>query len=324
METKTALITGINGQDGSFLAELLLGKGYEVYGLIRRLSIPNLHNIQHLVDNDSITLLGGDLADQSSIISAIQETKPDELYNLAAQSFVGESWRQAEYTINITGLGALRIFEAVRQINKDIKIYQASSSEMYGNAIECPQSENTLMNPRSPYGVAKLMAHNMARVYRESYGMWVSCGILFNHESERRGIEFVSQKIADGVARILLGKEKVLRLGDINAKRDWGYAPDYVNAMWLMLNKAESPDNYVIATNQSHTVRDFCTIAFECVDLNWEMFTKFDNNLLRPAEIFELQGDYTKALRELDWKPTTKFDKLVKIMVANKLKELKK
>ncbi len=323
VETKRALITGVTGQDGSYLAELLLEKGYEIYGLVRRLSSPNLKHIQNLVDNESINLIGGDLADQSSIASAINISKPDEIYNLAAQSFVGESWNQAEYTTNITGLGALRVYETARHINKDIRIYQASSSEMYGN-IKAPQSELTVMHPRSPYGVAKLMAHETGRVFRESYGMWVSCGILFNHESERRGIEFVSQKIANGVARIKLGLGKELTLGNIRAKRDWGYSPDYVEGMWLMLN-TNKPDDFVIASGESHSVREFCEIAFNYVKLgNWESYVKFDKGLERPAEIYDLVGDYTKARKVLRWEPNTSFRKLVEIMVDAQLDELSK
>jgi len=323
METRRALITGVTGQDGSYLAELLLEKGYEIYGMVRRLSSPNSKNIQDLVDDESITLIGGDLADQSSIVSAINISKPDEIYNLAAQSFVGESWNQAEFTSNITGLGALRVYESVRQINKNIRIYQASSSEMYGNVM-APQNEFTVMHPRSPYGVAKLMAHETGRVFRESYNMWVSCGILFNHESERRGIEFVSQKIANGVARIKLGLDKELRLGNIRAKRDFGYSPDYVEAMWLILNEACKPEDFVIGTGKSHSVREFCQIAFDHVHLDWEGYVKFDKGLERPAEIHDLVGDCSKAKEKLGWKPKTSFENLVKIMVDAQLEEVDK
>lgn len=321
-ETKIALITGVTGQDGSYLAEMLISKGYEVFGLVRRLSSPNLKNIQCLVDNDSITLIGGDLADQSSIVSAINISKPDEIYQLAAQSFVGESWNQAEYTTNITGLGALRVYESTRQINRNIRIYQASSSEMYGN-VKAPQNENTVMHPRSPYGIAKLMAHETARVYRESYGMWISCGILFNHESPRRGIEFVSQKIANGVARIELGLDKKLKLGNIRAKRDWGYSRDYVEAMWSMLNDVDSAEDFVIATGESHSVREFCELAFNYVGLeNWENYVKFDKGLERPAEIHDLIGNCSKAREKFGWNSKTSFDKLVKIMVDAQLYDL--
>lgn len=327
-ETNNVLITGITGQDGSYLAELLLEKGYEVYGMVRRLSVPNLKNIEGLVRENRIVLIDGDLLDQASIIKALQISQPDEVYNLAAQSFVATSWQQAMFTCEVTGLGALRVFDACRMIEdytgKKIKIYQASSSEQYGlaNGI-CPQNEETPMIPRSPYGCTKLYAHNMARVYRESYDMWISCGILFNHESNRRGIEFVSQKIADGVARIKLGLDKELRLGNIRAKRDWGFAPDYVEAMWMMLNNTEKPDNFVIASGESHSVREFCEIAFGYIGLNWEMYVRPDTGLMRPAEIFELKGDYRKAENVLGWKPRTTFKELVELMVQNKLDEIK-
>lgn len=323
METKRALITGVTGQDGSYLAELLLSKGYTVYGLVRRLSIPNLKNIEGI--KDKIHIIGGDLLDQASIINAIKISEPDEIYHLGAQSFVATSWEQAELTMDATGLGAMRIFEGARMAEdytgKKIKVYQASSSEMYGNANGiCPQNEETIMLPRSPYGVAKLMAHNLARVYRESYDMNIWCGILFNHESPRRGIEFVSQKIANGVARIKLGLDKELKLGNIRAKRDWGYASDYVEAMWMMLNNEKS-DDYVIASGKSHSVREFCQIAFSTVELDWEQFVKFDDNLKRPAEIFNLVGDYSKAKTSLGWAPKTSFNDLVNIMVNAKLDE---
>lgn len=312
MENKTALITGITGQDGSFLAELLLSKNYKVYGLVRRLSKPNLENLEHILPN--ITLIDGDLLDQSSILTAIVKSNPDEIYNLGAQSFVATSWSQAEFTTNVTGLGALRVFEAARQFSPNIKIYQASSSEMYGVA-NTPQNEDTQMNPRSPYGVAKLYAHKMARVYRESYKMFISCGILFNHESERRGIEFVSRKITDAVARIKIGKQTNLKLGNLNSKRDWGYAKDYVEAMWLMLNKTDMPDDFVIASGENHSVEEFVKFAFQRVELNWKDYTTSEQELYRPAEIFELKGDYSKAKRILNWKPTTNFNDLVNIMV---------
>jgi GDPmannose 4,6-dehydratase len=322
MESKRCLITGVTGQDGSYLAELLLGKGYEVYGLVRRLSSPNLKNIQTLVDNESITLIGGDLADQSSIASAINISRPDEIFNLAAQSFVGESWNQAEYTTNITGLGALRVYETVRHINKDIRIYQASSSEMYGN-VNGVLNEMTVMHPRSPYGVAKLMAHETGRVYRESYQMWISCGILFNHESPRRGIEFISQKIANGVARIKFGLDKKLKLGNIRAKRDFGYSRDYVKAMWSMLNDVDKSEDFVISTGESHSVGELCQIAFEYAGLgNWELYVEFDKGLERPAEIHDLVGDCSKAREKFGWRSKTSFRDLVKIMVDAQLKEL--
>lgn len=316
-KNKTALITGITGQDGSFLAELLLQKNYKVYGLVRRLSKPNLENLEHILDN--ITLIDGDLLDQSSIMTAIIKSNPDEIYNLGAQSFVATSWTQAEFTTNVTGLGALRVFEAARQFSPSIKIYQASSSEMYG-VTDTPQNEDTQMNPRSPYGVAKLFAHKMAKVYRESYGMFISCGILFNHESERRGIEFVSRKITDAVSRIKLGPPpRHLKLGNLTSKRDWGYAKDYVEAMYLMLQQ-NTPEDFVIATGENHSVEEFVRLAFQRVDLNWEDFTSSEQELYRPAEIFELKGDYSKANKQLNWKPITKFNDLVNIMVDSDLK----
>jgi GDPmannose 4,6-dehydratase len=320
-----ALITGITGQDGSYLAELLLNKGYTVYGMVRRLSIPNLKNIEGI--KDKVHIIGGDLLDQASIMNAIKISQPDEIYHLGAQSFVATSWEQAELTLDTTGLGAMRIFEGARMaedyIGKKIKIYQASSSEMYGNANGiCPQNEETPMKPRSPYGVAKLMAHNLARVYRESYDMDIWCGILFNHESSKRGIEFVSQKIANGVARIKLGLDKELKLGNIRAKRDWGFAGDYVEAMWMMLNNDEKADDFVIASGENHSVREFCQIAFDIVGLDWEHFVKPDDNLYRPAEIFNLLGDYSKAKDKLGWSPKTSFQQLVNIMVGAQLWEL--
>lgn len=322
---KTALITGITGQDGSFLAESLLNKGYKVYGLVRRLSKPNSENIEHIINK--IYLIDGDLSDQSSILNAMMKAEPDEIYNLGAQSFVATSWSQAEFTTNVTGLGALRVFEAARQleeyIGKHIKIYQASSSEMYG-VTSCPQDENTQMNPRSPYGVAKLFAHKMARVYRESYGMYISCGILFNHESERRGIEFVSRKITDAVAHIKLGLSDRLNLGDLNSKRDWGYAKDYVEAMHMMLNKTTTPDDFVIGTSQNHSVKEFVELAFKHANLDYKKYVYQVPELYRPAEIFELMGNYSKARKALDWTPTTTFNELVNIMVDADLERIKK
>ena len=329
METKTALITGITGQDGSFIAELLLEKGYEVHGMVRRLSRPNLGNIEHIIND--VHLIDGDLSDQSSIINAVKQSCPDELYNLAAQSFVATSWQQAEFTCNVTGLGAFRVFDAARMVGKyikgedpkhNIKIYQASSSEMYGDSPP-PQNEMTQFNPRSPYGVAKVFAHNMAKVYRDSYNMFVTSGILFNHESERRGIEFVSMKIADAVARIDAGLQKKLVLGNLDAKRDWGYTKDYVNAMWIMMQQ-EKPDNFVIASGRSHSIREFVDIAFKRVDLDWQEYVEVDKSFFRPAEINNLVGDYSKAKKILGWKPTTSFEDLVKIMVDSEIKKLDK
>lgn len=310
--TKTALITGITGQDGSYLAELLLSKGYDVYGLVRRLSTPNVNNIKHLLDK--ITLLEGDLTDQSSLNSAVLDTQPDEIYNLAAQSFVGTSWTQPILTAEVTGLGAVRVFEAVKNHCKDAKIYQASSSEMFGKVQETPQTEKTMFYPRSPYGCAKLYAHWMAINYHESYDMHISNGIMFNHESERRGIEFVTRKISDGVARIHHGMSIELRLGNLDAKRDWGYADDYVKAMWLILQQ-DNPDNYVISTGETHSIREFLEIAFGMVDLDYTDYVVVDPAFCRPAEVEMLQGDYSKAKNILGWSPKTTFVELVKRMV---------
>jgi len=320
---KKALITGITGQDGSHLADLLLSKGYEVYGLIRRLSKPNTENINHLLDR--ITFVDGDLADQASLISAVKKCMPDEIYNLAAQSFVGTSWTQPELTSNITGLGALRVFEAARQACPTARIYQASSSEMFGNSIP-PQNEDTPLVPRSPYGVAKLFAHRMARIYRESYKMHISCGILFNHEGERRGIEFVTRKITDAVARIKLGKQKEIRLGDTSTRRDWGYAPEYVELMWRMLQQ-EKPDDYVVATGETHTITEFVEEAFKCAGIPggpeiWSIYVKNDARFGRPAEVVDLRGDYSKAKLKLGWEPKVKFKDLVKIMVDADMKRV--
>lgn len=323
MKTKTALVTGATGQDGSFLMELLLSRGYTVYGLARRLSHPTFDNIKHLLD--SINLIDGDLGDYISIVNAVKRCEPDEIYNLGAQSFVATSWQQAEYTSNITGIGALRVFEAAKQVGdylgKQIKIYQASSSEMYGNQ-PAPQNEESQMTPRSPYGVAKLFAHRMARVYRESYNMQISCGILYNHESPRRGIEFVSRKISDGVARIHLGIGHKLKLGNINAKRDWGYSSDYVQAIWMMLQQEKS-DDFVIASGENHSVKEFVELAFNHVGLDWKDYVVVDKCLIRPAEIDELLGDHSKAEKVLGWKPKTSFKELVEMMVNSDIEKLK-
>ena len=327
METKRVLITGVTGQDGSYLAELLLDKGYEIFGLVRRSSQKNFRNIQHLLDNDSINLIEGDLTDQSSLIDAIDISRPDDVYNMAAQSYVGTSWVQAQMTIDVTGTGPLRIMEAIRhsKMKDNIRMLQASSSEMFGDVrfgdIEGLLNEDSPMRPRSPYGCAKVLAHNLSKVYRDSYGMHISCSICFNHTGPRRSPEFVSQKIANGVARIKLGLDKELKLGNIRAKRDWGFAEDYVNGIWLMLQQKE-PDDYVIATGESHSVRKFLQIAFGYLDMDWEQFVKFDKTLERPAEIYDLVGDSSKARKKLGWKPSTSFDKLVKIMVDAQLEEL--
>lgn len=319
---KTALITGINGMDGSHLADFLLTKGYKIYGVERRSSNKNSINIKHL--GGQITLLQGDLTDQNSLLRCLKESNPDEVYNLAAQSFVGESWNTPEHTSEVTGLGVLRILEAIREFNPKIKFYQASSSEMFGRMVENPASETTPFYPRSPYGVAKLYGHWITKNYRESYDMFACSGILFNHESERRGIEFVTRKISDGVAKIALGLADSISLGNLEAKRDWGYAPDYVEAMWLMLQQ-DKPEDYVIATGETYSIRDFLKAAFDYVNIdNWEQYIKQDPKFMRPAEVDVLRGNYKKAQQELGWKPKTSFTQLVEKMVNNDIELLKK
>ena len=313
---RTAFITGITGQDGSYLAELLLEKGYQVYGLVRRTSAPRYERIEHLLDK--IILLEGDLTDLTSLQVALETAQPDEIYNLAAQSFVGTSWKQPILTGDVTGLGAVRVFEAARRVCPEAKIYQASSSEMFGHASEVPQKETTPFNPQSPYACAKVFAHHMARNYRQSYDQFIACGICFNHESPRRGIEFVTRKITDGVARIKLGLSKELRLGNLEAKRDWGYAGDYVKAMWLMLQQ-DKPDDYVIATGESHSVKEFVELAFSYVDLDWKEYVVIDKRFYRPVDVPLLQGDPSKAKRELGWEPEVSFEELVKTMVEHDL-----
>jgi GDPmannose 4,6-dehydratase len=314
--TKTALITGITGQDGSYLADLLLEKGYEVYGLVRRLSTPNTSRISHIAD--SIIFLEGDLTDQSSLNVAMQTAQPDEVYNLAAQSFVATSWNQPVLTGNVTGLGVTRVLDAVKHFCHDAKFYQASSSEMFGNVGEVPQNEDTRFRPRSPYAIAKVYGYYTTVNHRESYDMFCCNGILFNHESPRRGIEFVTRKVTDGVARISHGLSKELRLGNLDAKRDWGYAGDYVEAMWLMLQQ-EVPDDYVIATGESHSVREFVEMAFSAAGLNWQDHVKMDERFMRPAEVPELRGDASKARAKLGWRPETSFEELVAMMVQTDL-----
>jgi len=319
---KKALITGITGQDGSYLAELLLEKGYEVYGLIRRSSNPNTQRIEHILDK--IKLVFGDLTDSVSLNNVIRTVQPDEVYNLASQSFVGESWNQPETTGNITGLGVVRLLEAIRQsgTGKE-RIYQASSSEMFGKVQETPQTEKTPFYPRSPYGAAKCYAFEMCRIYRESYGMYISNGILFNHESPRRGIEFVTRKITDGVARIYHGLASELRLGNLDAKRDWGYAPDFCQAMFLMLQQP-NPDDYVIATGETHSVKEFVELSFAKVGLNSEKYVKQDPRFMRPAEVDYLIGDASKAKKLLGWIPKTNFNELVKIMLDYDINRLRR
>jgi GDPmannose 4,6-dehydratase len=309
---RTALITGITGQDGSYLAELLLEKGYEVYGLVRRLSTPNESRIRAVIDR--VVLLGGDLTDQSSLNVAVQTAMPDEVYNLAAQSFVATSWNQPVLTGDVSALGVVRVLEAVRHFCPTARFYQASSSEMFGTAPQLLKSEATPFHPRSPYAVAKVYGYYTTLNYRESYGLFCSNGICFNHESPRRGIEFVTKKITDGVARIYCGRAKELRLGNLDVKRDWGFAGDYVKAMWLMLQQDE-PDDYVIATGESHSVKEFAELAFDAVGLNWEDYVIVDERYLRPAEIPDLRGDALKARTELGWTPETSFEELVSMMV---------
>jgi GDPmannose 4,6-dehydratase len=311
--SKTALVTGITGQDGSYLAELLLEKGYRVVGMTRRTSTEVHERIEHIVDD--VEIVSGDLLDQSSITSILNEVRPDEIYNLAAQSFVPASWSQPVLTGEFTALGVTRVLEAIRHVDPSIRFYQASSSEMFGKVVETPQRETTPFYPRSPYGVAKAYGHWITVNYRESYGLYACSGIAFNHESQRRGKEFVTRKISDGVARIKLGIAKELRLGNLDAHRDWGYAGDYVRAMWLMLQQPRAED-YVIATGRSHSVRDFVRIAFEAAGLgSFEPYVVMDPRFVRPAEVDLLIGDASKARRELGWEPEVDFEQLVARMV---------
>jgi GDPmannose 4,6-dehydratase len=310
--TKRALITGITGQDGSYLAELLLDKGYEVIGMVRRSSTVNFERIAHL--QDRITFVSGDLLDEMSLINIMREQAPDEVYNLAAQSFVQTSWGQPVLTGETTALGVTRVLDAIRFAGPDIRFYQASSSEMFGKVQEVPQSEDTPLYPRSPYGVAKVYGHWITINYRESYGMHASSGILFNHESPRRGLEFVTRKISHAVARIKLGMQHDLALGNLDAQRDWGFAGDYVDAMWRMLQQDE-PDDYVVATGETHSVREFCELAFGHVDLDYTKHVVTDDRFMRPAEVDLLIGDPSKAQSKLGWKPRMSFAELVTTMV---------
>jgi GDPmannose 4,6-dehydratase len=316
---KRALITGITGQDGSYLAELLLDKGYEVHGMVRRSSTENFDRIQHLTDK--VRLFQADLLDQSSLVDALEEAQPEEVYNLGAQSFVPTSWRQPVLTAEFTAVGVTRLLEAIRRANPDIRFYQASSSEMFGKVREVPQTETTPFYPRSPYGVAKAYGHFITVNYRESYGLFAVSGILFNHESPRRGLEFVTRKISDGVARIKLGLADELRLGNLDAKRDWGFAGDYVEAMWLML-QAETPQDYVIATGKEHSVEEFADIAFAHGGLDRNQHVKTDPAFLRPAEVDHLVGDAAKARDQLGWEPRVSFRELVEMMVDADLARL--
>lgn len=319
MSTRRALITGVTGQDGSYLAELLLDKGYEVFGLTRRLSAANYWRIEHILDR--ITLIPGDLLDQLSLIRAIQKSQPHELYNLAAMSFVPASWDQPMLSCEFNSQGVTRVLEAVRVVDKSIKIYQASSSEMFGKVREIPQVETTPFYPRSPYGVSKVFAHYITVNYRESYDMFAVSGILFNHESPRRGLEFVTRKITDGVAKIKLGLADSLSLGNLDAKRDWGFAGDYVRAMWLMLQQAKA-DDYVISTGEAHSVKTFVEIAFDHAQLDWKKYVKLDPAMIRPAEVDHLIGSAAKAKADLGWEPSVTFDGLVKMMVDADIKRL--
>ncbi len=317
----TAIITGITGQDGSYLAELLLSKGYKVVGVARRASTQNYERINHLLDN--ITVIQGDLHDQGSLLALMEEHKPDEVYNLAAQSFVPTSWNQPALTGDVTAIGVTRILEAIRYVNPKIRFYQASSSEMFGKVLETPQTERTPFYPRSPYGVAKVYGHYITVNYRESFNMFAVSGILFNHESPRRGIEFVTRKISDGAARIKLGLAAELRLGNLDSQRDWGFAGDYVQAMWQMLQQ-DQPDNFVIGTGETHSVQEFCEIAFGHVNLDYKDHVKVDEKFYRPAEVDLLIADASKAGRFLGWEPTVSFAQLVRMMVDSDMKRHEK
>jgi GDPmannose 4,6-dehydratase len=317
--SKRALITGITGQDGSYLAELLLEKGYEVFGVVRRLSAPNVWRIQHLLPR--ITLLQADMLDQLSLIKAVERSQPHEFYNLAAMSFVPASWDQPMLTGEYNAQGVTRALEAVRSVNPKIRFYQASSSEMYGRVREVPQTETTPFYPRSPYGVSKVFGHYITVNYRESYDLFACSGILFNHESPRRGIEFVTRKVTDGVARIKLGMVDKLMLGNRDAARDWGFSGDYVHAMWLMLQQ-DQPDDYVVATGEAHSVQELVEVAFARVGLDWEKHIGVDPRFLRPAEVDHLIGNPTKARKQLGWEPTVDFKGLVHMMVDADLARL--
>ena len=317
---KRALITGINGMDGSHLADFLLERGYEIYGMERRTSYPNRLNTKHL--EGKITFINGDLTDQNSLRRCLVKSNPHEVYNLAAQSFVGESWNTPEQTGDVTALGALRMLEAIREYGKDVKYYQASTSEMFGRMVENPAKETTPFYPRSPYGVAKLYGHWITKNYRESYDMFNVSGILFNHESERRGIEFVTRKITDGVARIKLGMRDDITLGNLDSRRDWGYSPDYVKSMWMMLQQ-DKPDDYVIATGEEHTIREFLEIAFKCINIDdWEKYVLQDERYMRPAEVAVLCGDSSKAREVLGWEPETSFEQMIINMITNDIELL--
>ncbi len=320
---KQALITGITGQDGAYLAKFLLDKGYKVYGTYRRLSTPNFWRLQYLGIFDKIELLPVDLLDSFSILESIKTSKPDEIYNLAAQSFVGASFEQPLASAEITGLGVVKFLEVIRNIAQNVKFYQASTSEMFGDNIFTEQSEETPFVPSSPYAAAKLYAHSMVKIYRKGYGLFACNGILFNHESPLRGLEFVTRKITNAIAKIKLGLENFIELGNIEAKRDWGYAPEYVEAMWLMLQQDE-PDDYVIATNETHTIKEFLEVAFSNAGLEWEKFVKIDERFMRPVDVRYLKGNYQKGLDKLGWEPKTKFNELADIMLKSDLERWSK
>jgi len=317
---KKALITGITGQDGSYLAEFLLEKGYEVYGMVRRASTETFERIAHI--KDRIHLRQADLLDELSLIEMLEEVRPDEIYNLAAMSFVPTSWVQPVLTGEFTALGVVRILEAMRRACPKARFYQASSSEMFGKVRQIPQNENTPFYPRSPYGVSKVYGHYITVNYRESYGLFAVSGILFNHESPRRGKEFVTRKVSHGVARIALGLDRELRMGNLDAERDWGFAGDYVKAMWMMLQQ-DQPEDFVVATGIAHSVRDLCETAFRHVGLDWRKYVVTDPRFLRPAEVEHLLGDSSKARAKLGWKPTVDFEALVKMMVDEDIRRLK-
>jgi len=316
-----ALITGITGQDGSYLAEFLLSKGYHVVGMVRRTSTENFSRVSHL--RDKIELRQGDLLDQLSLITLMEETEPVEVYNLAAQSFVPTSWEQPVLTGEFTAIGVTRMLEAIRLVNPKIKFYQASSSEMFGKVRETPQTELTPFYPRSPYGVAKCYGHYITVNYRESYDLYACSGILFNHESPRRGLEFVTRKVTDGVARIKLGMAEDLPMGNLDAKRDWGFAGDYVKAMWLMLQQ-DMPDDYVVSTGETHSVKELVEIAFDHAGLRWEQYVREDPRFIRPAEVDLLIGDYSKAKQQLGWQPEVSFDAMIRMMVDADIELLQK
>jgi GDPmannose 4,6-dehydratase len=320
MTTKRALVTGITGQDGSYMAEFLLEQGYQVIGMIRRSSTINFERIKHF--QDRVTLVQGDLLDQASLIDILSAHRPDEVYNLAAQSFVQTSWNQPVFTGEVTGLGVTRLLDAIRLVDSDIRFYQASSSEMFGKVQETPQTEQTPFYPRSPYGVAKVYGHWITVNYRESYGLYAVSGISFNHESPRRGQEFVTRKIARSAAMIKLGKEKELRLGNLDSQRDWGYAPDYMRGMWSMLQQ-DAPDDYVLATGRTHSVGRFVELAFETVGLDYRPYVVQDPQFMRPADVDLLVGNPAKAKAKLGWEATTSFEQLVKMMVEAELEAAK-